>query len=213
MVRDNTTPRPMRHYTSWTERDPDATPAWINDEVRKMGSRAKRTSPLKPTDPPPPLHPVQPTETIRMLAVCWDCGGSGKTGAILHFCPVCGVGYTWEQIEAHGSRDGWGKRIMPFCQHPVPSSSIKRRAELCPTCYDQPVRGHIVMERTWGELAESLVEHVRLNLGITEHDLPTQKAFIASEPTAPAPHLPAGTLTPHVAPLAPHELHEPPKEF
>lgn len=216
-VPKGTTPRPFSSYQQ-QQRLPDETPAWINDvrhNTPGFGKRARLTAPLKPTDPPPPMHPIMPTTTIKTLDVCWDCGGTGKTGSILRRCPYCGVGWTWEQMEALARRDSYGRWLLPCGDPPVPSVRLKKEAELCPTCYNQPVRGHVVTERAWGDIVEWLVEVIAHNLGMTESELPGVMAtFSGSEPTAPAAplehpavHVPE-RFTPHVSPLSPDDLKE-----
>ena len=215
-VPKHTTPRLFA-----AKRDDD-TPDWINSVRRNtpgFGARNKRTAPLAPSDPPPPMHPIMPTTTIKTLDVCWDCGGTGKTGSILRRCPYCGVGWTWEQMEALAHRDSYGRWLLPCGDPPVPSVRLKKEAELCPTCYNQPVRGHVVTERAWGDIVEWLVEVIAHNLGMTESELPgAMAAFQQSAPTAPTPppsappEHPAVRIperfTPHVSPLSPDELKE-----
>jgi len=216
------------------QRLPDETPAWINDVRSERGAppeynmRAKKTMAYKKKfDPPLPDTPITDRVYFFTRAKCWDCDGDGKSGALLYRCHVCGVHYTWAQIELRAEAAGKDVRDPRTGAYWLPCSDRCGRMassrfygihEPCPTCGGN---GYLDEPRSIGAVAQHIYEYVIRMLGINDATMPTPAQFAAgfagSEPTAPTP--PSAPLehpavriperfTPHVSPLSPDELKE-----
>ena len=219
-VPKHTTPAPFTRY-----RRDDDTPDWL-DPVRHdtpgFGARAKKTMPVSHQD----RHSIDEHTRLFSREICWDCRGSGKSGAILYPCPVCGSRWTWAQVEARAEannrpiQDKWGAIYLPCSDrcNRIPSNRIYKVYEQCPTCKGAK---HHDQLRSMDELEEYIVRRICERFGINDATMPTPAQFAAgfagSEPTAPTP--PSAPLehpavriperfTPHVSPLSPDELNE-----
>lgn len=239
------TPPPFAGYQAnhtATRRDDD-TPDWmtpVRHDTPGFASRAKKTMPVEHSaheaqQPEPEKRPITDLLHVFTRETCWDCNGSGRSGAILYRCPVCGTHYLWAQIEAkagdRGPRDEWGAIRLPCVREcgKIPSTRLYKIYEPCRTCYNphdeecakkQRGKGYLDETRRVDELAQYFATKIARALGISrainlaEASTMPVPMYGQSEPTAPSAPLehPAVRIperfTPHVSPLSPDELKE-----
>ena len=198
----------------------DDTPDWmtpVRHDTPGFASRAKKTMPVAPREqeraPGPEDHPISDERPPHFFTreTCWDCSGSGRSGAILYRCPVCGTHYTWAQVEAkageRGPRDEWGAVRLPCVREcgKVPSNRLYKIYEACRTCYNprdendvkrQRGKGYLEILRPIDEVAQYLADKITKKiakaLGISRAinleeaiTLPVPM-YGQSEPTAPS---------------------------
>jgi hypothetical protein len=222
----------------------DDTPDWmtpVRHDTPGFASRAKKTMPvehqhhMQQQSPEPERRPITDLLHIFTRETCWDCNGSGRSGAILYRCPVCGTHYLWAQIEAkageRGPRDEWGAIRLPCVREcgKVPSTRLYKIYEPCRTCYNphdesdvrkQRGKGYLDETRGIDELAQFIATKIARALGVSrainlaEASTMPVPMYGQSEPTAPSAPLehPAVRIperfTPLVTPLSPDELKE-----
>jgi hypothetical protein len=238
-VPKHTTPAPFTRYRS------DDTPDWmtpVRHDTPGFASRAKKTMPVehgahKAQHPESEKRPITDLLELFSRETCWDCNGSGRSGAILYRCPVCGTHYLWAQIEAkagdRGPRDEWGAIRLPCVREcgKIPSTRLYKIYEPCRTCYDphdkecvnrQRGKGYLDELRSIDEIAQHIATKIARALGVSrainlaEATTMPVPMYGQSEPTAPTPPMPQEhpavripeRFTPLVSPLSPEELKE-----
>jgi len=198
------------HQTNATRSDD--TPDWmtpVRHDTPGFASRAKKTMPVEygAHNPEPERRPITDLLHVFTRETCWDCNGSGRSGAILYRCPVCGTHYLWAQIEAkageRGPRDEWGAIRLPCVREcgKVPSARLYKIYEPCRTCYNprdeecvkrQRGKGYLDETRRVDELAQYFATKIARALGISRAINLAEAATLPvpmygqSEPTAPS---------------------------